>query len=325
MEVIDISRDSRGEMMVRKRREQIRRAKRKAARRRAIQKLVRATLIIIVVLTLIIIAIHFGKKNGIAEVFESQEVDNVEERIFTTQEMDIVKPVAISTSEELQSRLEQFVTEHPECTSFIEQQDLYTEDLLKAVCNNEEMIDFVLDYPNASTDEQVQLTTEEEKQKWPLFIQWDERWGYHRYGESVIGLSGCGPTCVSMVVTGLTGRDDVTPDVVADFAMVNGYYVYGTGTMWSLMSEGCEEFGVYSSEISNDEQSILESLEAGYPIICSVGPGHFTTAGHFIVLVGTQDGKIIVNDPNSRAKSEVLWSYDTLQEQIKSLWAYEAR
>lgn len=50
--------------------------------------------------------------------------------------------------------------------------------------------------------------------------------------------------------------------------------------------------------------------------------GNFTTEGHFIVLTGTSDGKIKVNDPNSRARSK-LWDYETIEGQIKNLWAFD--
>lgn len=53
-------------------------------------------------------------------------------------------------------------------------------------------------------------------------------------------------------------------------------------------------------------------------------PGDFTSTGHFIVLVGIEDGKIRVNDPNSRARSQVLWEYDRLESQINNLWSYTA-
>lgn len=59
-------------------------------------------------------------------------------------------------------------------------------------------------------------------------------------------------------------------------------------------------------------------------MICSMKPGDFTTQGHFIVLAGTEDGKIRVHDPNSRVRSETLWEYGRLQSQINNLWAFEA-
>ena len=56
------------------------------------------------------------------------------------------------------------------------------------------------------------------------------------------------------------------------------------------------------------------------PIICSMRAGDFTTTGHYIVLVGCEDGLIRVNDPNSHANSEKLWSYEQIESQIRNLW-----
>ena len=43
-----------------------------------------------------------------------------------------------------------------------------------------------------------------------------------------------------------------------------------------------------------------------------MGPGDFTTSGHFILLTGVEDGKYQVNDPNRHSTSQKLWDYDTL-------------
>lgn len=69
-----------------------------------------------------------------------------------------------------------------------------------------------------------------------------------------------------------------------------------------------------------DEDRIIRNLEVGNPIICIMGPGDFTTSGHYIVMTGYVDGKIKVNDPNSPTKSEKLWDYDEIKDQIRNLW-----
>lgn len=71
------------------------------------------------------------------------------------------------------------------------------------------------------------------------------------------------------------------------------------------------------------KQRIMDNLEVGNPIVCVMGPGDFTTSGHFIVLVGTEDGLIRVNDPNSRANSEKLWSYEQMESQFRNLWVIQ--
>lgn len=39
------------------------------------------------------------------------------------------------------------------------------------------------------------------------------------------------------------------------------------------------------------------------------------------MLRGVEEGKFVINDPNSTENSERLWSYDELKGQIKNLWA----
>ena len=80
--------------------------------------------------------------------------------------------------------------------------------------------------------------------------------------------------------------------------------------------------GVTARELPLSQSVMENALAAGEPIICSVGPGDFTTSGHFIVLAGLEDGKFQVRDPNRRSTSEELWDYDTLAGQITNLWAF---
>lgn len=158
----------------------------------------------------------------------------------------------------------------------------------------------------------------------PRLYQWDERWADKSYGISEMETSGCGPTCLSMVWCGLTGQTNWNPYEVAKMAERNGYYVLGSGSSWDLMTEGAEKIGLKAKEVIFDEAHILAELEAGHPIICAMGPGDFTTEGHFIVLAGVDDGgKIIVNDPNSEELSERTWELKRIMGQVKNLWSYE--
>lgn len=55
-----------------------------------------------------------------------------------------------------------------------------------------------------------------------LLLQYDQRWDYGDYGNSSVAVSGCGPACLSMVITSLTGDDTITPYVVAQYASEQG-------------------------------------------------------------------------------------------------------
>jgi hypothetical protein len=61
-------------------------------------------------------------------------------------------------------------------------------------------------------------------------------------------------------------------------------------------------------------------------LIANVKKGDFTKAGHYIVLTGlTKDGKLKVNDPNSRINSRKRWSIQRVSKQIKLLGAFKAK
>lgn len=208
-----------------------------------------------------------------------------------------------------------------------ENRNQYPETLLLAYLNNPEMEDFIAGYPDAGAPWNTAtegLNSQEEQQDFPLLLQWDKRWGYVSYGGSIIGLSGCGPTCLSMVLVSLTGQTDQTPAQVASFSEANGYYVEGSGTSWSLMTEGASSLGLSARELSLDESVMKSALDNGQPIICSVGAGDFTTQGHFILIYGYDETGFRVNDPNCIGRSRQTWTFERLRGQIKNLWAYRS-
>lgn len=211
-----------------------------------------------------------------------------------------------------------------ELNAVYEQAGDVSDTLRELVENNPETVDFVRNYQEKKDAPPAEDIGEVTAGVIPHLLQWDERWGYQIYGDNMIAVNGCGPTVISMVAAGFTGDNTITPYRVAKFAEENGYYEGEAGTSWSLMTEGAQQFGIYGEEMGLDENGIFSALESGNPIICSMRPGDFTTTGHFIVLVGTEDGRIRVNDPNSVKRSEKLWDYETLYPQINNLWVYTA-
>lgn len=155
----------------------------------------------------------------------------------------------------------------------------------------------------------------------PQYFQHDSKWGSEPYAGGTISDSGCGPTCLSMVVVHLTGDEKKTPKWMAEYSTVNGYIQDGK-TAWTMMSEGAKECGINVVQMPKSEEKMKQALEEGKVIITSMGPGAFTKAGHFIVIAGYKDGAFVVNDPNSLENSEKKWKYDEFQDQIKNIWVY---
>lgn len=182
-------------------------------------------------------------------------------------------------------------------------------------------LEFVEGYPDHKDDAPAETIGDVVQGQFPLLLQWDARWGYVRYGDDLLAVTGCGPTCLAMAAAGLTGDNAITPAAVAEQAQRDGYWVDGV-TSWGLMTDGCRAWGLVSEELPLTESAVTGALEEGRPIICSVRPGDFTTTGHFILLAGLEEEGIRVNDPNSPQNSGRLWPYDELEPQIRNLWAF---
>ena len=158
----------------------------------------------------------------------------------------------------------------------------------------------------------------------PFLYQTDPQWAGHPYAGGTVEKNGCGPTCLSMVYVSLTGRDDLAPSAMADFSEHGGYTTDGM-TTWALMTDGAAELGLVSEELPASASAVRDALLAGRPVICSVGPGDFTTTGHFVVLSGlTEDGEVVVHDPNSAERSARPWDLERVLGQCLNLWAFSA-
>lgn len=199
----------------------------------------------------------------------------------------------------------------------------YPQVVLEAFATSKENIDYLLNFPFLKdVKHQVDISGYDISKGVPLFIQWDERWGYLPYAGNYAGLAACGPTCLSMVAYYLTGDPIYTPVYMMEYAEANGYCGNRQGTYWSFFTEGAVKLGFIVKEEYKTEQKLINVLNEGKLIILSVGPGHFTSAGHFIVVTGYEDGYFTINDPNSYENSQRKWAYDEFQDQIKNIWSF---
>ena len=138
--------------------------------------------------------------------------------------------------------------------------------------------------------------------------------------------NGCGVCSASMLVENML---DVPypPEVAAKEAKACGARE-GFGTnLYIYAPVVAEHFGMKLT-VTEDAQEALRFLQEGRGMIIANTygdrPEHigvFSDSGHYIVLVGTENGLIRVNDPNSRVNSEKLWTYEQLEGQIRNIWA----
>lgn len=198
----------------------------------------------------------------------------------------------------------------------------YPKQLKDLALKNEEALEFVYDYPAEHVKEHtIDLTEEASMDSVPLFVQWDKRWGYEKYSGNFFAASGCGPTTLSMVVVYLTHNREASPLAVAKYSKEAGYSVDGSGSSWTLISEGCRHYGVKAKTVALDESRMKAELDEGHPIVVNVGPGDFTDTGHFMVITGYDDEGFSINDPNSIEKSGKRWLFKNISSQIRAVWS----
>ena len=203
----------------------------------------------------------------------------------------------------------------------------YPDKLIELLGRNPEAEEFVLNYPlEYGKDHEIDISGYADYEGVPLFIQWDKQWGYIDYVGNLAGLSACGPTCLSMVTYYFTRDPAMTPAYMMEFSEANGYGKAGSGTFWSLFGQGAAKLGLTVKELTAEqiasEEKIAKVLDSGKLIVMNVSPGVFTEVGHYLLIVGYEDGKFRVNDPNSYANSEKLWEFEEFSDQIKMMWSF---
>ena len=193
----------------------------------------------------------------------------------------------------------------------------------KLLVNNKDATQYVLGYlagQEATPFEQGE--TVEINRKFPYYIQWDKRWAYDKLGGTNVAIGGCGPTCVAMALSGILDDKSITPKNIAEKENASGHFT-DAGTKWSFFDYIAKEYGVKSTGILLNEQAMKSALSKGHPIIASVRPGKFTTVGHIILITGVDDeGKFIINDPNSYTRTLKKWSFNELRTEIVAMWEF---
>ncbi|WP_304508339.1 C39 family peptidase [Anaerotignum sp.] len=156
------------------------------------------------------------------------------------------------------------------------------------------------------------------------YSQNDPRWKTAIYGgDNIIGVFGCGPTTLAMIVSTLTDNQ-ITPDVVAKWAYDNGHFCNNSGSYHSIIPKGVENYGLTSESLKDpSKETIFQELSNGNLVVVLMNKGIFTSQGHFIVLRGvTTDGKVLIADSQSPENSEQAWDIETILKEAKYTASY---
>ena len=240
-------------------------------------------------------------------IFDKKElVDFLDEAIYIQEKIDKKKePVIYEISLKCLSEKEiaqKFFTDQEDKDKYLASYESF-----KGYKANQEVVEDIEILPEKDIDK----VTYENGMPIPHFLQYAPQWGSKKYGSGTVTTSGCGPTSMAMVISYFTGKT-ITPNITAQWADANGYYVPGQGTAWSFYSAAAKNWGIKCQELGNSITAAVQALRENKPVIASMGPGEFTRAGHLIVLRGlTTEGRILVNDPNdSTSKGHYNKAYE---------------
>lgn len=159
----------------------------------------------------------------------------------------------------------------------------------------------------------------------PYLYQIDPQYADETYSNGLLSKQGCGPFALSMAYIKLTGDTDLGPVEMAAWATENGYSTDKNGSAWDMMYSGAKKLGLKSEVLTASESALREALESGKVVVCVMGPGTFTSVGHYIALDGLDaDGCAIVHDSNSYARSHQTWDLSLIVSEANNIWALSA-
>ena len=153
------------------------------------------------------------------------------------------------------------------------------------------------------------------------FNQCDPRWKNDMYGSLTIGYSGCGPSCMAMIVASfLKDNENINPKTMCDLSRrIGGYNATYQCSNHSVVPLIAEYYGLTCEGVGTDFNKVYEALETGNKLaVVILAPSDWTSAGHFIVLRGAEDGKVIIADPASTDRSNVYWSKQDILKRART-------
>lgn len=159
------------------------------------------------------------------------------------------------------------------------------------------------------------------------YIQFDKRWKnvpYRVKGESsTIGSSGCGPTSAAMILATMVDPK-ITPVETCAWSVEHGYKWLHQGTAGSYFKPQFAAYGINCVQVVKDHAQVKKDLANGYYYIALMGPGLWTSGGHYIALWGWDD-KVRIADSASTKDARLNGNPELFKKQVRVYWRIDAR
>lgn len=160
------------------------------------------------------------------------------------------------------------------------------------------------------------------------FKQYDSKWKNVVYTKNntyntsqTIGNSGCGPTAMADIVSTWWDKT-VTPVEMSKLAVDGGYRSTNNGTLWSYFKYIAKKYGASNFIQTSAYATAEKAIQNGAYVICAVGPGVWTKAGHFICWWKVDDSYVYICDPGGSSAARAKSAKSNLRSQATQYFIF---
>lgn len=175
---------------------------------------------------------------------------------------------------------------------------------------------------NLDYDYQNALKTSR-KVKVPYIVQFDERWGFEnmngKYSDYIANV-GCGPAVLTMIYSYFTGDKSLDVKDMTEISVANGWTTGFTSYSY-MFTSAPRMFGLSSYITTRSVANVKSQLNAGRLLVAYVGPGDFTSSGHFIILSEYSGNNVKIYDPADYSFTNRDWSIQRILNQTYTLYS----
>lgn len=234
--------------------------------------------------------------------------------------------VAGGVSEELTNRFTEVLDQNEALAELAANADKIRDDhLIDLALTEPTAVSFVLKFAKDDVPTKTQrYDTEVSRGVYPLLYDWDERWGYASYGNSVIAITGSGPTSLAMAYMGLLGKNDMGPAEFASLATQSGQTSEAYGTSAKFFLDHAAELGLDIEEMTPSGEELNDVIDSGVVVLLQLKEGTFGPRGHWALAVSENlDGSVNVFDPTSTSVTAHPWDPSTIASSSETFLVLE--
>lgn len=159
------------------------------------------------------------------------------------------------------------------------------------------------------------------------YKQYDSRWKKIMYSarkdkSQTIGSSGCGPTSMADIMAAWIDKK-ITPVEMCQYALKKGHRTANSGTAWAYFKDVSKNWGSgFSKFVQTRSLATLKAaLADGAFAVASMGPGYWTSGGHFICVYKMDSTYVYAKDPaSSTRKKQKISAFEKQRKQFFIFW-----